>query len=158
MTAKLAYLDSSAIAKRYLAEAGTEAVDALYHQAEAREVVLAFSLWNLGEVLGAIFRAEKAEAIAEDEADTAAQSLVQEARKLHSLGALRLVPVRGDLLGACVILRYRHGLSQPDALQVASCRDVGAAAFVTSDRRLLEAARAEGLNAWDPVKGPPAAR
>ena len=46
------YLDSSAIVKRYIIEPGSLAVDEVSHRAESREAIAAFSLWNIGEVLG----------------------------------------------------------------------------------------------------------
>lgn len=57
MTETTVYLDSSALAKRYKNEAGSEAVDALYRRAEALDLRLAFSLWNIGEVLRTFARA-----------------------------------------------------------------------------------------------------
>lgn len=50
------YLDSSAIVKRYVVEPGTEVVDEVFERAEAREVFVVFSVWNVGEVLGSSTR------------------------------------------------------------------------------------------------------
>lgn len=151
MNGKLVYLDSSAVVKRYVAEEGSDAVDALYHRAEARALSLAFSLWNLGEVVGAVARAGRRGWITQEEATRAAWALVQETLKVRGLGVLRVVPVRSDLLAACVPLLFRHGLSQPDGLQIATCKDLQASAFVCADKRLLQAAEAEGLLALHPV-------
>ena len=144
-------MDSSAIAKRYVAEDGAEAVDALYHRAEAGAIGLAFSVWNIGEVLRAVAKAQRLGWISSDEAGTAAWAFVRETLKVRSLGALRIVPVRGDLLAAAVPLLFRRGLSQPDGLQITTCKDVAGEAFVSADRRLLQAARAEGLLALHPT-------
>ncbi|MFQ5838324.1 MAG: type II toxin-antitoxin system VapC family toxin [Thermoplasmata archaeon] len=151
MNGTTVYLDSSVLAKRYLVEGGTEAVDTLYHRAEAGEVRLAFSLWNLGEVLSAVAKAQRLDWISPDEARTAAWSLIRETLKVRNLGALRIVPVRGDLLAQAVPLLFRHGLTQPDGLQITTCKDIPAEAFVSADRKLLEAALAEGLFALHPV-------
>lgn len=150
MNGKTVYLDSSAIAKRYVAEEGTESVDLLYRRAESREIQLAFSLWNVGEVLRALARAEEVGWISEAQVSTAGWSFVQETLKVHALGALRTVPVRGDLLAEAVPLLFRYRVSQPDALQVTTCKDVRADALISADRRLLQVARAEGLLALDP--------
>ena len=48
------YLDSSALTKRYLYEAGSSAVDEIFRGAEAGDLVVAFSIWNIGEVLGVL--------------------------------------------------------------------------------------------------------
>lgn len=151
MNGKTVYLDSSALAKRYLAEEGTEAIDFVYRRAEAGGLQLAFSIWNLGEVLGAIARALRLEWISEDEAKKASWALLRETLKFRGLGRLWTVPVRGDLLADAVPLLFRQGLTQPDGLQIITCKDVRADTFVSSDRRLLRAATQEGLRALDPV-------
>ena len=48
------YLDTSAIVKRYVAEPGTETVDAIFDKAETGELTIALSLWNIGETLGVL--------------------------------------------------------------------------------------------------------
>lgn len=151
MDDRTVYLDSSAIAKRYLAEEGSEALDALYARSEARETDLCFSLWNVGEVLGAIAKARRVGWLTAEGAETAAWSFVQESMKLRHLGALRTVPVRGDLLEGALALLFRRDIEQADALQIATCKDLGATALVSADRQVLRAARAEGLTALDPV-------
>lgn len=151
MNETIAYLDSSAIVKRYLAEEGSPAVDELYHRAEAGQLRLAFSVWNIGEVLRAMARAVGHGWITESEARTTTWSFLRETLKIRGLGGLRLVPVRGDLLAASVPLLFRRGLSQPDALQIATCRDLQAKAFVCADAKLRDAAHAEGLTALHPV-------
>ena len=158
MNGKTVYLDSSAITKRYVAEEGSEAIDALYGRAEARKIGLCFSLWNVGEVLGAIAKARRLGWFPPEQAEAAAWSFVQESTKLHHLGALRTAPVRGDLLEEAITLLFRQDIEQADCLQIATCKDLGASAFVSADRRLLEVARAEGLTALDPVHDGPRLR
>ena len=54
MTENLVYLDSSAIVKRYTKETGTSTVDFVYRQAELGKLVVGFSIWNIGETVGAL--------------------------------------------------------------------------------------------------------
>ena len=158
MNGKSVYLDSSAIAKRYLAEDGSETVDALYRRAEAREVRLAFSLWNVGEVARAIAKAERLRWISKKQAGAATWAFLRESLKLRDLGVLRTIPVRGDLLAKALTLLLREGIGQADGLQIATCKEFGASALVSADRRLLEVARSEGLAALDPVGDGPRIR
>ncbi len=144
-------MDSSAIVKRYLAEEGSPAVDDLFHRAEAGEIRLAFSLWNVGEVLRAVTRAGRLGWVSEGKAREAAWTFLQETLKIRGLGRLRVVSVRGDLLASGMPLILRKGISQPDALQIATCKDLRARAFVCADERLIRAAREEGLHAFHPV-------
>ena len=48
------YLDTSAILKRYIAEPGTETTDIIFDKAEAGEIKITISLWNIGEALGVL--------------------------------------------------------------------------------------------------------
>jgi predicted nucleic acid-binding protein len=65
-------------------------------------------------------------------------------------GSISIVPISGKLLtSSWQILRQRH-IYAADALQIASCRETGCDLFLTGDRRLLEAARIEGLDGLDP--------
>jgi|YelNatPaOPRAMG01_1025707.scaffolds.fasta_scaffold78184_2 predicted nucleic acid-binding protein len=54
MNAKLVYLDSCSIVKRYIEEKGSEVIDTLYEKAESGKLKFAFSIWNLSEVIGAL--------------------------------------------------------------------------------------------------------
>jgi len=54
LSAKVIYLDTSAVVKRYVLESGTDVVKALYLSAWNGELKLSFSLWNIGEVLGVL--------------------------------------------------------------------------------------------------------
>lgn len=151
MSGNIVYVDSSALAKRYVLERGTEALDGLYHRAEAGRVDLALSLWNIGEVAGALARALRAEGGTEEVVRETLWSFLRETRKMRLLGALRVVPVRGDLLAEGIPLLLRHDLTQPEALQIVTCRDVAADVLLTADRKLLLASRDEGIKALDPI-------
>ena len=59
MTKKVAYLDSSAIVKRYVHETGSEFVRAQYSEAYLGNVLLSFNVWNIGEVIGVFDRAHR---------------------------------------------------------------------------------------------------
>ncbi|RLG52180.1 MAG: PIN domain nuclease, partial [Thermoproteota archaeon] len=59
MRGAAAYLDSSVILKRYVREAGSEMVRGLYLKAYSGEATIAYSMWNIGEVLGALDRAAR---------------------------------------------------------------------------------------------------
>jgi len=145
------YLDSSALAKRYLAEDGSDAVDGLYRRAEGLDVRLAFSLWNLGEVLRAVARARSMGHLTQRQAGVSTWLLLRETLKFRALGALRIVPVGSDVIASAIPLLLASRLGQPDAIQIASAREVGAGAFLAADERLIREARREGLNALHPV-------
>ncbi|HDI86691.1 MAG TPA: PIN domain nuclease, partial [Candidatus Korarchaeota archaeon] len=53
----MVYLDSSACIRRYVLEEGSEEARKAYIRAYSGEVTLSMSIWNVGEVLGALDRA-----------------------------------------------------------------------------------------------------
>ncbi|MCU7786824.1 type II toxin-antitoxin system VapC family toxin [Pyrobaculum sp. 3827-6] len=54
--ARVFYLDTSAIVKRYVFEKHSDYVVELYDSSLDGEVELSFSLWNVGEILGVFDR------------------------------------------------------------------------------------------------------
>ncbi len=151
MNEKTVYLDSSAVVKRYLVEDGTEAIDDIYRRAEAGEIRIALSLWNIGEILRAFMKTVRRGLITEKGAEVIAWAFLRETLKLRGLGGLRILSVRGDLLARLIPLIFRHGIGQADGLQITSSKELRAAALVSSDEVLIRVARAEGLTALHPV-------
>lgn len=145
-------MDSSALVKRYLAEEGSDSIDQLYRRAEGLDLQLAFSLWNIGEVLRAIARARALGLLTQREAEEACWLFIRETLKFRALGALRIFPVGSDVIAAAIPLLLASRLAQPDAIQIATAGRGGADAFVAADARLVREARREGLDALDPVR------
>ncbi|RLF13405.1 MAG: PIN domain nuclease [Thermoprotei archaeon] len=139
------YLDSSAIVKRYVKEPGSQAVRALYLKAYAGDVELAFSLWNVGEVLGALARAARLGRLSSTRYAVARARFIAETRRLLRLRAAVAVPVRSRVLRESWRLVESRGLYEADALQLASAKYVGARRLVTGDRLLHDVAVEEGL-------------
>jgi len=146
VSGQIAYLDSSVIVKRYVEEAGTEEVRELYVRAYAGDLNLAFSLWNLGEVLGALAKAKLLNRISEEDYTQARRTFLSETRRLNRLGLAIIVPVKSTILTHSWRLLEKHHIYQADALQIASAKYVNATQFLVSDKRLHEAASNEGLN------------
>ncbi len=145
------YLDSSALVKRYLAEEGSEAVDGLYRRAEGLDIQLAFSLWNIGEVLRALARARSMGQLTQWEVEESVWLFLRETLKFRALGGLRIVPVGSDVIATAIPVLLASRLSQADAIQLATAVEVRANALVAADERLVREARRDGLNALDPV-------
>ncbi|MEM2849382.1 MAG: type II toxin-antitoxin system VapC family toxin [Candidatus Bathyarchaeia archaeon] len=146
MSGQTAYLDSSTIVKRYIEEAGTDKVRDLYVKAYAGDVKLAFSAWNIGEVLGVLDRARYLNRISEEDYSRARRFFLSETRRLSRLGLAILVPVKSVILTHSWRILEKHHIYQADALQIASAKYVHAARFLAADKRLHEAASNEGLN------------
>ena len=141
------YLDSSSISKRYVREKGTQLIDGVYGKAKAGDLRLALSIWNIGEVIGVLDRYLAKRLITEKESATARSDLVSETLKLTRLDSLDLLPVTSALLSQSWTLIAKHHIYQADALQISSGKGAERSMFLTADKRLLEAALHEGLNA-----------
>ncbi len=136
------YLDSSALAKRYVEEKGSEAMDQIFERAEKGEESLFFSTWNVGE-LAVVFDKYEREGLLE--AKHVMTTFLQEVKRLGKSRAAEVVPVSGSVIANAVVLTLRHHIYVADALQVISCQTISSAGFVTADRRLAGIAEEEGL-------------
>ncbi len=143
----IAYLDSSALVKRYVEEEGSDIVRDVYRKAYSGDTVLALSAWNIGEVLGVLDKYRKRGWLAEKDYAKALRSFAGETARLLRLGIMRVVPVRASLLVASWSIVLKHHLYQADALQVVTAKHVGSEIFLTGDKRLSEVASSEGLKA-----------
>jgi len=150
MQEKLIYLDTSSLVKRYIAETGSEVVDRVYSESEAGRLRIAFSIWNIGEAVGVFDRYRVRELISDEEFKRARANLISESLKLSRLEALSLLPMTSLSLAGSWSLVSKHHIYVADALQITSSKEVGADLLLVADRRLLEAANAEGVKAVNP--------
>jgi len=74
--------------KRYVEERGSEVVDTAYAKAETGELRLAFSIWNIGEVLGVLDRYSSKGLLSAETMKTAPLDFISESTKMVRLGAL----------------------------------------------------------------------
>jgi predicted nucleic acid-binding protein len=143
------FLDSSAFAKLFVAESGTDRLVELVRHCEDRHRMI--SILADIEVRSAIRRRQASGDIALRDAESALASLTQEARCIVQQPLSRPVIVQS------VAIIDRQTLRALDAIQLASALVVhktlkphDSLVFVASDKRLLDAATAEGLSVWDP--------
>ena len=156
MQEKLVYLDTSSLVKRYIAERGSEVVDRLYGWSEAGRLRVAFSIWNIGEAVGVFDRYRVRKLISDEEFRRARADLVRESLKMSRLEELSMLPMTSLALAGSWSLVSKHHIYVADALQISTSKEAGCDLFLGADRRLLEAASAEGLKAVnvesDPVE------
>ena len=136
------YLDSSALAKRYVEEGGSERMDQIFERAEKGEEPVFFSMWNVGE-LAVVFDKYEREGLLE--AKQVMMTFLEEMKRLGKSRAAEVVTVSGSLMAEAVTLTFKHHAYIADTLQVVSCQTEAAAGFVTADRRLAAIAKDEGL-------------
>lgn len=139
----IAYLDASAIVKRYLVERGSRETIALTAESE----MIATSIVSRAEVAAGVARAARTGLLTYDRARIAQRSFAEDWPDLVR------VPVTESLVERADTLAWDHGLRGHDALQLASAltwqESVGTEILLaTFDQQLWEAAPKAGVKAW----------
>lgn len=145
-----AYLDSSALVKRYVQEPGTTAVDIIFDNASVGAVAIATSVWNIGEALGVLDYRRRRRLLTEHEFHLATQNLTSEVLKLMRDRVMQVYPVRTALLTQAWAIVLTQHLYQADALQIVTCNESKSKVLITSDQMLQRASDVLGLKALDP--------
>jgi predicted nucleic acid-binding protein len=132
-----AFLDSSAFAKRFVNEEGSDAVEALCAQADA----LGLSVICLPEVAFALNRRLRERLLTPVQYRLAKQRLVDDVRDAD---IIQLTP---SVVGSAIRILEASPVRAMDALHIACALEWGAGIFVSADTRQMAAARRAGLKA-----------
>jgi hypothetical protein len=144
------FLESTAFAKLFVQEPGTDALIRLMEAVEDNRKLIAACAPL--EVYAAIRRRERAGGISSEDAAAALEILRLEAARMVQ------EPLNPAVLEAARQLLDRTNLRWPDALQLGAAlvaRDMFRGTeivFVSASQTLLDAAKAEGFHALDPAK------
>lgn len=139
----IAYLDASALVKRYIVERGSQETIALTAESE----MTATSIVSRAEVAAALAKAARTGLVTQDVARNAQRRFVGD---WPDLIRARVTEALVERAGG---LAWEHGLRGYDAVQLASAltwqESVGEEiVLATFDRQLWEAAKSTGLKAW----------
>ncbi len=129
------FFDSSAFAKRYVDEPGSQAVDTLCLAATE----LALSVVCVPEILSALNRRVRERSLSARQYDAAKESLSDDIRDAM------IVNLTADVIAVCVTILEANPVRAMDALHVACAVEWGAELFVTADKRQVSAAKKAGL-------------
>jgi predicted nucleic acid-binding protein len=131
------FFDSSAFAKRYVEEPGSQAVDTLCMAATE----LALSVVCIPEILSALNRRVRERNLTAREYDTAKENLLEDIRDAV------IVNLTPDVILTCTTILEAHPVRAMDALHVACAVEWGTELFVSADKRQISAAKGAGLQA-----------
>lgn len=152
----LAYLDSSALVKRYVPEVGSAWVSRL-----CQEQPVAISLVTIPEVASALARRTREGAFTVPQRDVLFQVFIRDARSLLLIDLNQTIvqDAATALLAAPRPVRLRtldalHIASAQRAFVLARRRGIAPGDFVTADRALMDAAAWMGLSAANPEDYP----
>lgn len=146
------FLDTSALVKRYLSEAGSAYVRRLFHRTG---VTFYQTFLTPLETTSALYRRHRAGQISTEEL-----SFLLKSYAVHSHEEYLLLPYSESLIDTAGPLIARHPLRALDAIQLASALklrdslppDAPSLILLSSDDRLVSAARHEHLQAMNPEK------
>ena len=142
---RLYYLDSSAVVKRYIIEPGSDLINEVYNDALNGDILLSFSIWNIGEVLGVLDRYQRRGWLSHSDYLKARLQFLGETQRLLKLRILKITPVRAKLLIQTWSLIEKYQIYEADALQILSAKQIGAEKLYTGDKLIHDAASKEGL-------------
>lgn len=142
MTSDL-YLDTSALAKLYVAEPETAGLAAFVRR---RSPPLPFSSLHELEITHALERRRADGDLTTDQANRIRAALDKDLES--GVLARPSADWPGTFARAIHLLRQHRGLRSLDALHIGHALEAGAVWFVTYDQRQAKAARAEGLKLW----------
>ncbi|MBI2437254.1 MAG: type II toxin-antitoxin system VapC family toxin [Lentisphaerae bacterium] len=129
------FLDSSAFAKRFVEEPGSQQVEDLCSQATE----LCLSVICVPEIIAALNRRLREKRLSRQEYIQAKQRLAQDVRDVV------IINLTSEVIHTSVIVLETKPVRAMDALHIACALEWHADWFVSSDRRQITAARSSGL-------------
>lgn len=137
------YLDTSALAKRYVTEEGSSEVDSIFGGAADGTDFIIVSYWNIGET--AVVFDKFARRTAEQSSTKLMGWMLDEFQEMGRLQALSIIEVGHALMQDAIGFVFKHHIYIADALQVATAKAEFADLFVSGDKKLVNVAAKEGL-------------
>jgi uncharacterized protein len=129
------FFDSSALAKRYVEEKGSDQVQAILSSASA----LAVSVICIPEIVSALCRRRRERKVSTQEYRNAKASV------LSDLDDATVIAITEEVIALAVALLEQFPLRSADALHIACAAEWSTDLFVSADDRQCKAARAHGL-------------
>jgi predicted nucleic acid-binding protein len=146
------FIDSSALVKRYVTEDGTPFMRQITYRYRKHFIYIAHI--TAVEVTSAVTRRRRDREITPKKAS----SILSRFRG-HLIGRYNPLEISAEIIAAAMTLANVHSLRAYDAVQLAAAlrvyrdwsdAELGDFLFVSADKRLNDAARAEGLSVEDP--------
>ena len=129
------FLDSSALAKRYIQEPGSDRLEEILSSASS----LGISVICVSEVVSALCRRRRERMLSAQQYAKAKQALFEDIEDAS------VVSLTDQVVARAVELLERWPLRSSDALHVASAAEWSAELFVSADEKQCTAARGKGL-------------
>lgn len=132
------YLDTSALAKRYLVENGSADVDSQYTAAWEGKDELFFSIWNIGEFIDVLVRKTRKNELDGSDFDELMKDFQGEMIGLRGKRALIVVPTTDEIIEHSWETAVKEAMYVADALQIVSAIERHCDVLVSGDNSLIQ--------------------
>ena len=130
-----AYLDSSAFAKRFIEEIGSDGVESICAQASE----LGLSVICVPEIISALNRRHREHTLTRDQYHVVKKRLLDDVRDAD------IIFLTPTVIGSAIMILEASSVRAMDALHVACALEWGAELFASSDKQQLQAAKRAGM-------------
>lgn len=140
------FLDTSALAKRYVQEPGSEELEELFASIATEVFLSTLAFVEFASALGRklrdkeITKAKTSETIKELEEDWSS--------------VFEKIPLEDMLAETAAAIALEYSLKGADAVHLASAQVISAELFVASDNKLIRVAKKMGIDSYNPESGP----
>jgi len=140
------FLDTSALAKRYVEEPGSEELEELLASIATEVFVSTLAFVELASAMGRKLRNKEIE---KAKAGEVIRELEEDWFELFVK-----IPLEDTLAEKAAAIALEYFLKGADSVHLASAQETGAELFVASDNKLIRMAQKIGINSYNPESGP----
>jgi predicted nucleic acid-binding protein len=139
------FIDTSALAKRYVQEPGSEELEELFTSIAAEIFISTLAYVEFASAMGRKMRNME---ISKAKVSEAIKELEEDWHKVFGK-----IPLEDLLAETAAAIALEYSLKGADAVRLASAQVTGAELFVASDNKLIRVAKKMGLNSYNPESG-----
>ena len=139
------FCDTSALAKRYVQEPGSEELEELFTSIATEMFISTLAFVEIASALGRKLRNKE---IAEAKVGEAIKELEEDWYEVFAK-----IPVEDMLAEKAAAIALEYSLKGADAVHLASALVIGAELFVAADNKLIHVAGKMGINSYNPESG-----
>jgi predicted nucleic acid-binding protein len=140
------FLDTSALAKRYVQESGSEELEELLISITPEIFISTLAFVEFASAIG---RKLWHKEISDADVRTAIKEFEEDWYEVFAK-----IPLEDTLAETAAAMALEHSLKGADAVHMTSAQAANAELFVASDNKLIRAAKKLGINSYNPESGP----
>jgi len=140
------FCDTSALAKRYVQEPGSEELEKLFTSFATEIFISTLAFVEFASAVGSKLRNKE---ISEAKVGEAINELEKDWFEVFAK-----IPLEDMLAETAAAIALEHSLKGADAVHLASAQAADSELFVASDNKLIRVAKKMGINSYNPESGP----